>query len=430
MKSFVKIIFFIASLGWACSDFEDPARILTDRLSFFSLGQYQTGFAGEYLTDSIMIRVSDDINYTDVSGMKVLFEVIEGGGELETTSGYTDRRGICATRWKLGFDSNLQTLRVTIYTADDEYRGSQTIYATSLVKNGWNLFNNSIESRIRDMICDTISKTTLAIIDGTLYRQTEGFFNWEPVNEYYINQPRAFNKGDDGTFYLTTWEGFVYKSTNNGVSWSVCNKPFPDRPYYIDLRVTSDNYLWASAWGYGLTCSRDGGETWQKDTLGLESEDLLGDIYRLSDGTYLLGSEGYFNLHRSVDDGHTWTKLDAPQFSLKLFITDDDELIMINQDHGYSLYKSTDMGAHFELKASFHAAFGTSMFHTVHKWRGWYYILIPGHGIQKTADFEKFTTFWRNEKALDMFFDANGNIVVLLYNFNGIYYYDNPENQD
>ncbi|RPI48073.1 MAG: hypothetical protein EHM56_14230 [Chloroflexi bacterium] len=131
-----------------------------------------------------------------------------------------------------------------------------------------------------------------------------------------------------------------------------------------------------------------------------------------------------------MDDGHTWTKLDAPQFSLKLYVTDDDDLIMINQDHGYSLYKSTDKGAHFELKASFHAAFGASMFHTVHKWRGWYYILIPGHGIQKTTDFEKFTTFWRNENALDMFIDANGNIVVLLYNFNGIYYYDNPENQE
>jgi len=430
MKLLTKIIIPIASLCWACSDFDDPARILTDRLTFQALGEFQTGFAGEYLTDSIMIRAYDDLNYVVVPGMRVLFEVTGGGGELEKTSGYTDSRGIFATRWKLGSESNLQTLSATIYSDDDEYRGSLTFNATSIIKNGWNLFSNSVESRIRDMICDTISKTTLAIINGTIYRRTEGFFNWEPIDEYYIYQPRTFNKGEDGTFYLTTWEGLVYKSMNNGVSWTLCAKPFPDRPYYIDLRVTSDNYLWASVWGYGLTCSRDGGETWQKDTLGLKSEDLLGDIYRLSDGTHLLGSDGYFNLHKSMDDGHTWTKLDAPQFSLKLYVTDDDDLIMINQDHGYSLYKSTDKGAHFELKASFHAAFGASMFHTVHKWRGWYYILIPGHGIQKTTDFEKFTTFWRNENALDMFIDANGNIVVLLYNFNGIYYYDNPENQE
>jgi hypothetical protein len=66
------------------------------------------------------------------------------------------------------------------------------------------------------------------------------------------------------------------------------------------------------------------------------------------------------------------------------------------------------------------------MDHTVHRKDNDYYLLIPGYGILRTTRFEQFTTFWLNNEANDMMMDAGGNFLVRNWNFQQVYYLDNP----
>ena len=138
----------------------------------------------------------------------------------------------------------------------------------------------------------------------------------------------------------------------------------------------------------------------------------------MQDGNEAMQSCVYY----SDDDGHTWTKVNAPSYSLKLYVTDDDELILINQDNGLSIYKSTDKGGHFVLKRNVHPLLSTLMDHTVHRQGSDYYLLIPGYGILRTTDFEKYDTFWGNVDAIDMLMDANGNFLVRDLNMQQVHY--------
>jgi photosystem II stability/assembly factor-like uncharacterized protein len=137
----------------------------------------------------------------------------------------------------------------------------------------------------------------------------------------------------------------------------------------------------------------------------------MSDIYRLSDGTlFMLTSNS--NLYKSLNDGNSWTRMDVPLFSLKLYVTAKDEIILINQDAGRSLYKSTDKGEHFILKKSVNPAYGASMNHTFYKRGQDYYILIPGYGILHTLDFESYDVYWYSSDCNDLFMDDRGNFFV------------------
>ena len=418
----------VLALCTACRDFPDPFSEVVESYSFSQEGLNQKAFAGEYLTDSIFVTVYDHVNQSYPPGMEVRFEIVTGDGTTDQVTGLTDSRGRVGTRWKLGSSGNEQILEALIYTSSGEFRSTIPFKATGFIRNDWNTITCQPDISIRDMAADSVSGITLAIVNSTLYKQGERFFDWNPAPDIPISMPRRIVEGKDKRLYIGTWDGRLFKSDNNWANWTECTKPWPDHSYYYQLQVTSDNYLWATAYGFGkgLRCSRDGGQTWSTDTIGLQAGEMLWDIFRLSDGTLFFHSENT-NLSKSVDDGHTWTKIEAPKYPLKFYVTDQDELILINQINGISIYKSDDKGETFTLKKSIHPSYGTSMDHTVHRWGNDFYLLIPGYGILHTIDFEHYDTFWMNLDAFDMLMDAHGNFLVTELYIQRVHYYNNPQ---
>jgi len=407
-----------------CTDFSDPASEVTESFNYSQQGQNQKAFSGDYLTDSIWITVYNHITGSFSSDMEVQFEIVAGDGSVDQATGNTDHQGRVGTRWKMGDAENDQILKAFVYKHSGEFRGEVTFKATGFNRSGWSTIKSQPDISISDMAADSAGDITLAIVNSTLYKQGERFFEWNPAWDIPIGVPRRIVQGYDRKFYIGTWDGRLYKNNDLGSSWTECTKPWPDHPYSYFLRVTSDNYIWATAIGRGLRCSRDGGQTWSTDTIGLQAGEILGDIFRLSDGTLFFHSENC-NLSKSIDDGYTWTKIDAPEYSIKLYVTSKDELILINQDQGISIYKSDDKGLSFTLKKSVSPSFGTLMDHTVHRWGKDFYLLIPGYGILHTVDFEHFDTFWMNLDVDDMFMDAHGNFLVTEWYMQKAHYYSN-----
>lgn len=419
------MVMAMLTIGTSCADFPDPSSTVVESYSFTHSGQDQKGYVGEYLADSLVVNVYDQVMHAFAPEMIVSFEVKSGGGEVDPAAVTTNLNGNALTRWRLGNAATEQTLLANIFTPDGNLLGSMLFRATGFTRNGWSMVTYQPDISLSDMVADTLANLTLAIGYGGLYQQGERFFDWNQLTNGPAGMLHRILAGSDGALYIATWDGRLHKSINHGLIWTELTKPWPDYDQYFQFQITGNDYLWVTAPGRGLRCSRDGGLTWQTDTQGLPTGEMLGDVFRLTDGTLFFHSMNS-NLSKSTDDGHTWTRINAPPHSLKLYVTDQDELILFNQVNGLSIHKSTDGGANFVLKKSVSPMYFTVMEHTVHRMDNEYYLLIPGYGILRTTRFEQFTTFWLNNEANDMLVDAGGNFLVRSVNYQQVYYLDNP----
>lgn len=409
MKLFALAIFL--TIFTACVDFPDPENTPVESYSFSNNGMDRKGFANDYISDSLLINIRDNYQGVYMPGFQVLFEVTEGGGEVDNTEIYTDFQGNAYTRWKLGTSGTEQLVEAQIYSPAGKYLATIPFRAVGFLPGAWNTVTLQPDLSFSDMAADSLNEVTFAIGSSGLYIQGERYFDWYYSTSYNINSPRRIILGTDQKFYLSTWYGQLFKSSDHGATWQESTKPWPDHSYYYFMTLTKDNYIWATASGRPLRCSRDGGVTWTDASAGLQSEELLGDIYRLTDGTLFFLSLNC-HLYKSVDDGHTWTGISVSGYPLKLYVTEKDEIILFNQEAGISIVKSTDKGENFLKKHSVWPAFGTLMDHTVYKRGGTYYILIPGYGILVTDDFERFETIFNSDAVNDMFMDDEGVIIA------------------
>jgi hypothetical protein len=252
---------------------------------------------------------------------------------------------------------------------------------------------------------------------------------WEPVNDPALVSPRTINMDRNGVIYVTTWTGELVKSTDHAVSWETCTKPFPDRPYFIYPYISNDNYVWVFAFDHPIKFSKDGGMTW---TDLPDGNPLItygfGDVFRLKDGSLLYHGSGCCSLNRSFDNGMTWTKMETPGYSIKLFVNEKDEIFILSQGAPpVSIYKSTDYGASYSSIYVANPQFITEMGTLFNKWGNFYYILLPGYGILKSFDLNNFELYWANNNLNNLFIDHNGVLIAKDWNMNRVYYRKNSK---
>jgi hypothetical protein len=420
------LFLFFVLLGAACKDYPDPMITVTENISFTGNSFYPRGIAGSYLNDSIQVFARDIQGYWAISGYQIRFRATKGGGETEEEVVHTNRYGKASNRWKLGESGTDQQLEAILLDQDGKRLTTLNFQAYGFKPDRWDSIFAYPEWNFTDMAADTLNRVTLAVSYNGIFRQGERYFDWNQIYTLQGFSPGSIKVGSDGTFYTGTWQGQLLKSFDQGVNWLSCASPWSDYESVFDLRLTSENYLWAAAAGKELRCSRDGGNTWATSSQGLSNADRPGDIFRLTDGTLFLLSLN-MQLYKSVDDGQSWMTVITPANSAKLFVTKKDELILFNQENGISIYKSVDKGDHFAKEYTVTPANYTLMEHNVHLWKQNYYLLIPGYGVLQTIDFETFSLYWKSSNAYDMLMDDEGTLIVR-GQYNGPVYYRHNTN--
>ncbi len=410
MKKLAIYIIILFVLG-SCDKYPNPGTEIFEQLNFQIKGTNQLGEVGIYLTDSIGIMIDEQsLEFARTKLLTMEIEVIEGGGSVDETVLHFKESRRMLTRWKMGDQSNVQRLLATTYDSDGNIFTETEFTANVFFYDKWNIITSGYLTRIRDMVVDSVNNRSLMIAGGDLYMNGDKFYEWIKISNYQYPNFKDIEINSKGEIYGGGWDGNLYKSDNWGQSWNLVCSPIPDNVYNYELTVTDDDYIWANKWEYGIYCSKDGGLTWHNDTIGLVIKEQLGRVYKLID-SHLAISQNQLKILQSFDDGITWETIITPEYSIDLFVTDENEIIAYNQERGFSLHKSTDVGLTYKRVLSGSVAYGTwPMSHTFKKFRNNYYILAPGGGIYKTKDFEEFEKIVSFNLQRNLFIDHTGTI--------------------
>jgi photosystem II stability/assembly factor-like uncharacterized protein len=408
----------------SCNKYDGPSHETTKSYYFSKDGDAQKTLAGTYFPDSVKIHVSGSEYGIAAQNITAKFSIESGGGSVDA-SNVAIVNGIASTKWKSGAENCVQRLRADIYNIKNEYISSTYFNACAFRKGVWDSVKIGPDIQIADVLADTIAKKTWMITNTGLYVPDDIYFNWKQIYFQQVN-PFSIHGDKKGYIYFSTWNGQIFKSTDSGTSWNTCSSPIPGHPYYYYMTVSNDGYLWTSTPQYNrsLRCSRDGGNTWSADTVGLLTSDLVGDIFRLSNGDILYHSSSNLKLYKSTDDGKSWKNMPCPVYSTKLFVTQKDEIIIYNQDFGITIYKSTDLGKTFKKVYNAWPEYRTTaMSKIIVKKDNYYYCLIAGFGIVRTTDFENFETFWLNKSIVYLYLTYDGVLITKGLTNNVVYYY-------
>lgn len=406
----------------------DPSQRVIENYSFnFYSNSPERLEAGEVNDVALTFNdYSSELAGTD--SVRVVFETKTGGGNITQESDYVPAGESLEAEWVMGTESTKQLLRASLFDLQGNYLTYVDNTAYGFRDNEWNAIDLTPDGRMRDIVTDPDYDLSLMVSDG-LYRQADKYFLWEKVNDPLFESegnPRTVEIDKNGVIYISTWKGEILKSTDHAESWTMCTKPYPDRPYFIYNYVANDNSVWAFVHEYPIKRSLDGGETWE-EIGGDLSDHGFGDVFRLDNGNLLYHGSDCCSLYMSDDDGTTWTPVPTPGYSIKLFVGDNDEIIIVTQVSGIGIYISTDYGENFTSVHAVSPQFGTSMNNTFTWYDDFYYVLIPGFGIMKTYDLVNYENYWRNDDLLDLFIDHNGVLIAKDWDYKTVYYRNNTE---
>jgi hypothetical protein len=399
------LLIAILCVTLSCDRYPDPEVRLLRNYSFsFQTNQGERFFAGEWVSDSIRFRAVNN-NAPMKDSIKVLFEVAKGGGQVTVLSAYTDKDGYAYTGWKLGPGSFKQILRAKAYDLSGNYLNSSDLVAYGFRTNEWDTLQNAMEYNISGMVADTVNRITFMVSGGRLYRQGERYYIWNEVTGQYLSSLRTIYIDRNRAIYITTGDGDLIKSTDHGESWQLCTRPYSQINFYLNASITRDNFIWVSTYNLPIKYSKDSGQTWNE--LGSDiSTHGIGDVFRLSDGSLVLHGADCCSLFRSVDEGLTWTRIETPGSTNKVFVNDKDEIFVNAQP--FTIYKSTDYGATFKYVYASSPEWGSSIDNIFYKVSNFYYVLAPGWGILKSKDLINYEIFWINHNLRNLYIDHNG----------------------
>lgn len=428
MKTRIIIAAIIISTVLSCT--EDPAVKLLEKYDFyFDTAQGARLLEGESMDVSLWFYVQTNTS-APVDSVRVHFEPVTGGGTVSKPAGYVASGKSTGTVWTMGDESFTQVLRASAYDLSGKFVTSVDLTAYSFRENEWDEVTDSPESRIMGMAADTVNDVTFMITFNKLYKQGARYYIWDEVTDpvfQSLDTPREVEIDRNGVFYVSTSGGVVYRSADHGESWRACTKPWPDRSHYLHLHVSNDNRLWIYTADETVRYSDDGGMTWHNAGSAMTPHGV-GDIFRMKNGSLVMDGLDCCSVMISDDDGQTWSNVNTPDYTQKLYVTGDDE-IFICADVGTTetIYSSTDPETGFGYVHSVAPSFRTSMDNIFNKWDNFYYVAIPGYGIMKSYDLKVYEDYWINRDLINLFIDHNGVMLVKDYDYQTVYYRRNSK---
>jgi hypothetical protein len=415
----IKYLLIVFVTFYSCEQYPEPGSQTIETFNYKIIGDLQSAEAGDYLPKEVGAQIYMESLFPKTNKKFHLeIEVISGNGSVDNLKVESDNQGKMLTRWKLGNETNEQQIKAKIFDSTGRFYSEFEIEANAFFMDKWNTITSGFLIGIGDMVKDTITNRSMMISGSNLYVKEgadDKFYEWEQIQNYNFRF-KNIEINSKGEVFGGGWDGNLFKSTDWGKTWVFIYTPFPGNPANFELTVTKDDYIWVNKWEREVYCSKDNGQTWARDTIGIDKRGQLGRVFNFTDSLHMAISSANLTILQTADNGITWKPINTPEYSLTMFVTDDNAIIAQNQD-GFKLHKSTDGGLTYRQVFNPHVAYGTTSWHCYDKFKNSYYVLAPGGGVWKTKDFEEFENLITFSVQRNLFIDHNGTIYASGYNY-------------
>lgn len=162
-----------------------------------------------------------------------------------------------------------------------------------------------------------VVKTSLAgvVFAGTnrsIYKSTDQGLNWTLSNSGLpsSNYVEDITFDASGNVYIAASTLGIYKSTNNGSSWFAINNGLPTNPYIRFIEFTSTNTLFATDQNDGIYKSTDLGNSWVSSNSGFIAGANPAGIASSPIG-HIIVPTAYQGIFSSTDNGATWNLING-----------------------------------------------------------------------------------------------------------------------
>lgn len=165
---------------------------------------------------------------------------------------------------------------------------------------------------------------------------------WQQVSAPYNGDVRSITFTNSGVMLAGTYGGSVWRSTNDGQTWSISNSGIAF--YYAYALASSPNGAIFAGVSSGLYRSTNEGINWQAMIPSCECEfrSLAISHAPLSAGTIFAGTT--VGITRSTDNGGSWTAFQLSNVAPILAVAIDSNGIVYAASTFYGIYRSTDNG--------------------------------------------------------------------------------------
>ena len=173
------------------------------------------------------------------------------------------------------------------------------------------------------------------------------FAQWEKVADYNVGVGVMAVHGSTVFLYGYQGQQYVYRSSDNGITWTNIANKFPDRVLCIHGH---GNYIFVIGIGFFYE-STDDGVTWSsKATSGIPTSLAFGSL--VSDGTTLYALSNRNVVIKSTDNGSTWTQITINYSQAQVygfdFAASGNKMVFCAVNLGSFI--STDGGVNWTLK--------------------------------------------------------------------------------
>ncbi|MEW5843976.1 MAG: T9SS type A sorting domain-containing protein [Bacteroidota bacterium] len=173
---------------------------------------------------------------------------------------------------------------------------------------------------------------------GKIYRSINNGQSFTRINnDMFVGFIWSLAVNSSGYIFAGTEQG-VFCSTDNGTTWVMIGLALKDvRSIVID----SNTDLYAGTWGHGVFKSIDNGTTWAEANTGLSN--MIVSALGLTSNSKLFAATFGNGIFKSVNHAASWTHLDLGyNLVWALGVTSTD--VLFAGTYGDGLYKSTNTG--------------------------------------------------------------------------------------
>ena len=203
----------------------------------------------------------------------------------------------CTTKDTVTTNNTSSALITVTNLTTSSTTGSSSSTTTTTTWSSVSSFTNG--EIIYSMIYDASGNMYAGTMGGKIYKSTNNGTSWTLINS---------GMSASYIWSLNVSSGTLYAATNNGVfkysgsSWSSAGLTGKD----VHALAYSNGVFYAGTWGYGVFSSSDNGSTWTELNTGIESYLTIQSLTISSDGTVFVGTVGYGVLKLT---GNSWTKV-------------------------------------------------------------------------------------------------------------------------